>query len=129
MSACFDALYLAKPAMYTDYDTWVSFQSILLLGAEVGLVALAGGVVCYVLNKVVTRTQEGKYKIMMLGIRLEYLAFLFFFVWNLQRSAEALGLPELPLWATGGFALFIAAVYWSKDRRMVAHATLAKAQM
>ena len=94
-----------------------------------GLVALAGGVVCYVLNKVVTRTQEGKYKIMMLGIRLEYLAFLFFFVWNLQRSAEALGLPELPLWATGGFALFIAAVYWCKDRRMVAHATLAKAQM
>lgn len=129
LSACFDALYLAKPAMYADYDIWSSFQSILLLGAEVGLVALLGGVVCYCLNKVVTRSEEGKYKVMMLGIRLEYLAFLFFFVWNLQRSAEALGLPELPLKLTASMAVFVALVYWDKDRYMVARATMIKARL
>ena len=133
LSACFDALYLVKPAMYGGYNALVSIQSIILLGLEVGVVALLGGCICFLLGAQLRKNdQGGRYRFMMRGVMAEYFAFPFFMIWNMAKGLEAALQPStglhVGLGAVGIVSLSYSWWYWHTDHQEVQAATKSKAE-
>ncbi len=133
LSACYDALYLVKPAMYEMYGIVVSMASIALIGIEVGIVALVGGLVCFLINR--RSNQQGdsssRIRFMLRGIKAEYFCFPFFLFWNSGKALEQLLEPltgltvSLPVVAAA--SIYYSWTYWHKDFAEIQPATAARA--